>query len=251
MYRPQFKHSKTELFYELIRRLYVLAVLTYLPLLLALTLLGRLRSDGGFIDLGFWLPFLLLLFATFPSFASFLSFGISLDGLLIAKTQEHPRPAIEKTYFVCVILSSVITVIAILSLFVEILSKFFIIPLVLSVAILCFLTVLRTRWKIYFTPIAERTPPYRTAKNILSASVILLSVLAFLFIPYRTIRFADGGTVMTKAIAYTVVDWNRGKNISDIIDPDDLQYADVEQSTRFYFFPHNFKSYRELWEMKH
>jgi hypothetical protein len=61
---------------------------------------------------------------------------------------------------------------------------------------------------------------------------------------------------MTQALAYTVVDWNRGKDPALLSGSKDemeenLRYAEEEQHTCVYFFPNNFKSYRELWEMKH
>ena len=91
-------------------------------------------------------------------------------------------------------------------------------------------------------------------KRIITASIVALTVLLLLFVPYSTIRYGDGGTVKTDALAYTVMEWRRGKDETET-SPYYLEnhapYGDEEQHTCIYFFPHNFKSYDELWELKH
>ena len=53
------------------------------------------------------------------------------------------------------------------------------------------------------------------------------------FVPYQTVRFEEG-MVQTRAVAYTVVDWNRENAGREV-----------------YFFPLNHLSIGKLWELRH
>ncbi len=253
--KPKFKKLRSQKIYEILKRLYFICIFAYIPLLMVFTLFDTLRADGGFIDFGYWLPFLLFLFCTFPCFAFFASFGISLNGFLAMKTRTYHHPKIQRIYGVTCFASFLMMVISALSLFIDALQKIFIVPMILALAVLLLLLVLYLRLRRYFICMddPDEIPQLTLIKNIITLSIVILSVLAILFIPYETIRFADGGTVMTRALAYTVVDWNRGKNADSLvlIDQKDLQYAEEEQTTCVYFFPDNFKSYQELWDIKH
>ncbi|MBQ7411465.1 MAG: hypothetical protein IJW10_00965 [Clostridia bacterium] len=65
-------------------------------------------------------------------------------------------------------------------------------------------------------------------------------VLIVLFTPFIVLHYDDGGTTTYFALTYKIVDWKK-----------DLDYPDVEQRTRIYFFPDNLKDLDELWEIKH
>lgn len=67
-------------------------------------------------------------------------------------------------------------------------------------------------------------------------SVILLAVLV---IPIPTGVYKDGGTRVYSALTYKVVDWNR------LIDD-----GDTYNKTKVYFFPKNYKSVDELWQLE-
>ena len=87
--------------------------------------------------------------------------------------------------------------------------------------------------------------PLRRVKTAISAAVITMTVACLLFVPFSTIHYGDGGTEMTQALTYTVMKWNR----TQTWDGDPVN--EPNQRTRIYWFPHNFKNYDELWNMKH
>lgn len=67
------------------------------------------------------------------------------------------------------------------------------------------------------------------------AVVVLLLVL---FLPIPSGKYDDGGSRSYTALTYKIVDWNR------------INGNAVYDETSFYFFPDNFKSIDELWELE-
>ena len=259
MLQPQWKYTKAKIFYEILKRLYFIIIFAYLPLLMVLTLISDLKAGGGFFDLGYWLPLLLFLWLTVPFYGFFISSGLSINGLFTLKTKNFDAPKAKLAYILSLVLAIVMSLWNILTLMD--LTSFsqlaYLLSPIVAMAELIFLLVLQRKLakKVPENEFSDHVLTHKISiiKNTTTVFVITLSILAVLFIPYETIRYADGGTVMTNALAYSVVEWNRGKNADDIVttNKEDLQYANEEQHTRFYFFPHNFKSYSELWEMKH
>lgn len=258
--KPKFQSKRTELCYEILKRLYVIGIFAYVPLLMVLTLIGDLKAGSGFIDLGYWLPLLLYLWITFPFYGFLIAGGLAVNGLWTLKTRTYENRKVKLAYLLSLAVAALMSLWNILTFALDLpafLNVSYILSPVLAIAEIVFLLILQKKLSADMTADAERDEVFSrkasAIKNAMTAVIITLSVLAVLFIPYETIRFADGGTVMTNALAYTVVEWNRGKNVDDIVTAtqEDLQYADEEQHTCFYFFPHNFKSYSELWDMKH
>lgn len=65
-------------------------------------------------------------------------------------------------------------------------------------------------------------------------AIVCVSVLLILsFVPYQTVRFEEG-MVQTRAVAYTIVDWNRD-----------------DAGREVYFFPFNHLSIGKLWDIRH
>jgi len=93
--------------------------------------------------------------------------------------------------------------------------------------------------------IEREARPLRRVKTAITAAVITVTVACLLFVPFSTIHYGDGGTEMTQALTYTVMNWNR----TQTWDGDPVN--EPNQRTRIYWFPHNFKNYDELWNMKH
>ncbi len=87
--------------------------------------------------------------------------------------------------------------------------------------------------------------PLRRVKQAITATAVTVTVMALLFVPFSTIHYDDGGTEKTSAVAYTVMKWNRTRTW------DGEPIHEPNQRTRVYWFPHNFKSYEEMWEMGH
>jgi len=79
---------------------------------------------------------------------------------------------------------------------------------------------------------AEYRAKVRRIRRITAAVCVMLFMILS-FIPYQTLRFEEG-MIQTRAIAYTVVDWNRENAGREV-----------------YFFPMNHKSIGKLWEIHH
>lgn len=260
MFKPKFQNQRTESFYEILKRLYFICIFAYLPLLMIFTLIEDLKAGSGFLDLGYWLPLLLYIWVTFPFYGFFIASGLAVNGLLTIKTRNYKNSKIKLIYLLAIAVAIVMGIWNILIFVIDLpsfLNVSYILSPVVAIAEIIFLLVLQKKLAKNLT---EETPSDDTfsrknsvIKNTITAVIITVSILAILFVPYETIRYADGGTVKTNALAYTVVEWNRGKNVDVMVsaNQEDLQYADEEQHTCFYFFPHNFKSYDELWDMKH
>lgn len=82
----------------------------------------------------------------------------------------------------------------------------------------------------------KQTEPYRKKVRRIRGivAIVCVSVLLILsFVPYQTVRFEEG-MVQTRAILYTVVDWNR-----------------EDAGREVYFFPLNHRSIGKLWDIRH
>ncbi|MBQ7308770.1 MAG: hypothetical protein IJW87_01190 [Clostridia bacterium] len=253
--RPNFKNKSAETVYALVKRLYIIGIFAYVPLIMLLTLYADLRSGGGFIDFGYWLPLLLLLWVTLPFYQAYVIAGLSAEGLLVMKTHASADRKRKLLYVLTLVIAggcALWNLLCVTGVTEGALNTAPIVTPILCTGAIVFLLIWRKKMANAL-PEAE-TPVWEdrlsAIKNGMTAGVIVISVLAALFVPYETVRFADGGTVQTRALAYTVMDWNRGKDASICV-ADDLPYADEEQHTCVYFFPHNFKNYGELWDMKH
>lgn len=66
--------------------------------------------------------------------------------------------------------------------------------------------------------------------------IVIAVVVAVLFTPIPTGVYKDGGTREYTALTYKIVDWHR------------ITTDEIYDKTRFYFFPHNFKSIGSLWD---
>lgn len=99
--------------------------------------------------------------------------------------------------------------------------------------------------RVGFREMEREARPLRRVKTAITAAVVSVLVACLLFVPFSTIHYGDGGTVMTQALTYTVMKWNRTQTW------DGEPVNEPNQRTRIYWFPHNFKSYDELWDMKH
>ena len=80
-------------------------------------------------------------------------------------------------------------------------------------------------------------------KKIKRSIIVVLIVLA-LFLPIPTGLYDDGGTREYSALTYTIVDWNK------MIYNDANDSIEIYENTSVYWFPDNFKSIDELWEIE-
>ena len=76
-------------------------------------------------------------------------------------------------------------------------------------------------------------------KKKLWIPIVIVVLLAILVTPIPTGRYKDGGTREYKALTYKIVKWRRSTG-GDI----------VYDKTRAYFFPDNFKSIDDLWQVE-
>lgn len=75
-------------------------------------------------------------------------------------------------------------------------------------------------------------------KLIITISIILL-ILLILFVPLPSGMYKDGGTKEYSALTYKIVKWH-------VFEDTGRYYI----NTSFYWFPDNFKSIDELWDME-
>lgn len=68
---------------------------------------------------------------------------------------------------------------------------------------------------------------------------LVICVLMVLFVPIPTGIYKDGGTRMYTALTYKIVKWQV------LIDAENTY-----KNTSVFWFPDNFKSYSELWDME-
>ncbi len=76
--------------------------------------------------------------------------------------------------------------------------------------------------------------PKRSRKILIAVSIVIIAVL---LVPFRFLRYKDGGTAEYGALAYKIVVWNRFTDEGDIY-----------RGTSVYLFPDSLKSIDELWE---
>lgn len=80
----------------------------------------------------------------------------------------------------------------------------------------------------------------------LSASILLLAPI------FPVEKYEDGGTVIIRSLTWCVVKWETFSSTPSY--DENGNYApeiEMYENTCFYFFPDNFKSYEELWEIRH
>lgn len=83
-------------------------------------------------------------------------------------------------------------------------------------------------------------------KIILFTTVIL--VIVILFVPFSGNIYEDGGTRTYCSLTYKIVSWNR---LDSVYGEDGaIERIDKYHKTSVYWFPNNFKSIDELWEME-
>lgn len=84
-------------------------------------------------------------------------------------------------------------------------------------------------------------------KSIITV-VIVFVLLLVLFVPIPKGPYDDGGTREYVALTYRIVKWNR---IVTVYNEDgDLEGMDTYTKTSVYWFPDNYKSDDELWQME-
>ncbi|MBE7064195.1 MAG: hypothetical protein E7384_00040 [Ruminococcaceae bacterium] len=77
-------------------------------------------------------------------------------------------------------------------------------------------------------------------KLIITISIILL-ILLILFVPLPSGMYKDGGTKEYSALTYKIVKWHS---------IDSRYESGYYENTSVYWFPDNFKSIGELWDME-
>ncbi len=78
--------------------------------------------------------------------------------------------------------------------------------------------------------------------------ILGLALLLILFLPIPTGALDDGGTRIYAALTYKIVKWNR---LMSVYVDGQIERIDTYSKTSVYFFPDNFKSANELWEIEH
>lgn len=86
-------------------------------------------------------------------------------------------------------------------------------------------------------------------KKILLISVIAaVALILVLFLPIPRGAYDDGGTRVYTALTYKIVKWNRMVSVYN--DDGVMVRIDIYNDTSVYWFPDNFKSVDELWEVE-
>ena len=81
-------------------------------------------------------------------------------------------------------------------------------------------------------------------KAIIAAAALIL----ILFFPIFRGGYNDGGTSEYCALTYRIVKWKR---LVTVYEEDGTINHETYKKTRVYWFPDNFKSIGELWEMEY
>lgn len=253
---PQLKTAPARMVYALLRRLYFILLCAYVPSLFVISAIVDLSSRGGLLQVGFWLPFMVLSIFSLPLFLALMLVGVLVNHLLCIKTgRVEGRPAQVATLcyslsLVCLLLTSLSAVLYTESVL-PALSFIGLCVFCLAAALLfvCCHAYLRRAVDLDDAEDAVEEPRLTVCKRVLTVSVVSIIVLSFLLTPYSTVRYDDGGTVKIQALGYAVVKWNR---LWDMDTPNELSdYENEPQRTRVYLFPDNFKSYEELWRLRH
>ena len=75
-------------------------------------------------------------------------------------------------------------------------------------------------------------------KSVITA-IIIIAALLILFLPIPSGTYRDGGTKVYSALTYKIVVWKRL-----------LAENDIYNKTSVFFFPDNFKTLDDLWEIE-
>ena len=253
---PQFKTERARVAYALLRRLYFILLFAYVPSLFLLSALLDRGPQGGFLQLGFWLPFVVLTIFSLPIFLALLLIGVLVNHLLCVRSGRIEGKSARvgtlcySLSLVCLLLTSV-AAIAYTESFLPVLSFIGVCAFCLAAALLFVCCHAYMRRTVEQDAADETTEPRRlsVAKRILTVLTVTVLVLAFLLTPYSTVRYDDGGTVKIQALGYAIVKWDRKWDMDTPGKPSG--YASEPQRTRVYIFPDNRKSYEELWRQKH
>ena len=86
-------------------------------------------------------------------------------------------------------------------------------------------------------------------KKIIIPVIIVIVLLLVLFLPIPQGSYDDGGTREYTALTYKIVKWN--KLVTVYNEDGDMERIDTYTNTSVYWFPDNYKSIDELWEMEY
>lgn len=76
--------------------------------------------------------------------------------------------------------------------------------------------------------------------------LIIFFIALVLFLPVPQVSYDDGGTREFSAMTYKIVKWNRL-----LPKKGNVERIDIYSKTSIYWFPDNFKSIDELWELEY
>ena len=103
-----FKTNRGRMAYRIAKGFYIGILCAYLPLIALITYLEDILSPGGFMDLGFWFPFLVSVLVTLP-FALMVALGGLLIRHLIRVRLEGSRVSKRgKWYGLCALLFGIL-----------------------------------------------------------------------------------------------------------------------------------------------
>lgn len=85
-------------------------------------------------------------------------------------------------------------------------------------------------------------------KAVKKKIIIIAVVILLLFAPFFRIDYDDGGTIVHAALAYKIVRWKTYVPIYD--ENGEEKDLEIYQATRVYWFPKNFKSIDDLWDLE-
>ena len=84
-------------------------------------------------------------------------------------------------------------------------------------------------------------------KRIITIIIVIL-ILLVLFLPIPRGTYKDGGTKDYCALTYRIVVWNRF--VDEINEDGSVSETNTYHKTSIFWFPDNFKSIEELWEIE-
>jgi len=84
-------------------------------------------------------------------------------------------------------------------------------------------------------------------KTVMLALIIVVAIL-ILFLPIPLGTYDDGGTKVYSALTYKIVAWHRLQTEYD--EEGDISEINYYQKTSVFFFPDNFKSLGNLWNIE-
>lgn len=83
---------------------------------------------------------------------------------------------------------------------------------------------------------------------VILISVLTVSLLTVLLVPFNVSRYDDGGSIKITALTYSVVKWSK---LEIYQNEDGSTSGGRYENTCIYLFPDNFKSLNELWMIRH